>query len=377
MGLKNEANQAYESTKSLYREYTQGMTRETLGREFHADSGKLKQLYHEAIGASPDDPDASNIGAVEKIDRLTRALSLRMSPVRRLTFGLSLVGFIGHYILGFLGIMSSAVFPIAAFVAMVLILLVELLEKLDVKKEIDLARDIQLSLLPSANLKYKHLEIVSFANTASEVGGDYVDVISSEKGLYYIIADVSGKGLSAALYMVRMQALVHLLINKFEPSPKQLCLELNEYIKNDRHDKTFVTACVAYFPDDADHFIFVRAGHNSPILFKKEKDIVLDLKTTGFALGMTTTSRLEGFMKESRIAFAPGDALVLYTDGLNEARNEKNEEFGDTRIRSLVELYGALEAKTIVKKVQNSLEQFIGSTKPADDITFSCIKNNK
>jgi phosphoserine phosphatase RsbU/P len=377
MGLKNEANQAYESTKSLYREYTQGMTRETLGREFHADSGRLKELYHEAIGATHEDPEASNVGAFEKLERLTRALSMRMSPVRRLTFGLSFVGFLSHYVLGFLGVMNSVIIPIGAFTAMVLLLLVELLEKLDVKKEIDLARDIQLSLLPSSNLKYKHLEIVSFANTASEVGGDYVDVIRSEKGLYYIIADVSGKGLSAALYMVRMQALVHLLINKFEPSPKQLCLELNEYIKNDRHDKTFVTACIAYFPDDADHFMFVRAGHNSPILFKKENDIVLDLKTTGFALGMTNTARLESFMKESRIAFTSGDALVLYTDGLNEARNNNNEEFGDTKIRSLVELYGALEAKTIVKKVQSSLEQFIGTTKPADDITFSCIKNNK
>jgi serine phosphatase RsbU (regulator of sigma subunit) len=285
-----------------------------------------------------------------------------------------MIGFISHYALGFFGIQFSILIPFVAFSGMVMLLLVELLEKLDAKKEIDLARDIQLSLLPSAAIRHDSLEIVSFANTASEVGGDYVDVIKTDKGLYYIIADVSGKGLAAALYMVRMQALVHLLINKFEPSPKQLCLELNEYIKNNRRDKTFVTACVAFFPNGEDHFEMVRAGHNSPILYSISKDAVLDLKTTGFALGMTTTNRLEAFMKQTRVSFKAGDSLLMYTDGLNEARNMLGEEFGDTKIRSIVELYGSLEAKTMVKKLQHNLEQFIGSTKPGDDITFSCIK---
>lgn len=373
MSLKNEAQQAYKSTRSLYEEYTRGMTRETLGREFHADSTRLKEIYHEAVGATPDDPQAKHISFMDKFDRITRALAMRMSPVRRLIFGTSLFLFAAHYVLLFFGVTIGPVLPIA-FIGLVMILLTELLEKLDVKKEIDLAREIQLSLLPSASMKRDGIEIVSFANTASEVGGDYVDIIETEKGIYYIIADVSGKGLSAALYMVRMQALVHLIINKFNPTPKELCLELNEYIKNDRKDKTFVTACVAFFPKDENYFMMVRAGHNSPLLYRKEKDIVLDLKTTGFALGMTSTNRLDTFMKETRISFVPGDALMIYTDGLNEARNLFGEEFGDSRIRSLVELYGELEAKTILRKVQNSLEHFIGSTKPGDDITFSCIK---
>jgi serine phosphatase RsbU (regulator of sigma subunit) len=375
MSLKNEANQAFQSTRSLYKEYTSGMTREQLGREFHADSSRLKELYREAIGDDIDEITGEPVTYIEKMERLARALSLRMSPVRRLVFGGTLILFIAHYILPSSGFLAMLYLPVA-FSGLVMLLLIELLEKLDAKKEIDLARDIQLSLLPSANLIHKDLEIVSFANTASEVGGDYVDIIKTEKGLYYIIADVSGKGLSAALYMVRMQALVHLIINKFQPSPKQLCLELNDYIKNDRQDKTFVTACVAFFPNGENYFQYVRAGHNSPLLYKSDKDAILDLKTTGFALGMTSNSRLEMFMKETRISFNKGDSLLLYTDGLNEARNELNEEFGDSRIRTLMELYGALEPKTITRKIQSSLEQFVGATKPADDITFSCIRKN-
>jgi len=180
--------------------------------------------------------------------------------------------------------------------------------------------------------------------------------------------------LSAALYMLRMQAMVHLMIRKWEPTPKELLLEMNEFIKSGQLDKTFVTACVAFFPTNADHFLMVRAGHNAPLLYKADKDAVLDLKTTGFALGMTSTERLNLFMKESRIPMSKNDTLFFFTDGLNEARSEQGEEYGDTRLRDLIELYGSLEAKTIARKVQNSLEQFIGEEKPADDITFSVIK---
>jgi phosphoserine phosphatase RsbU/P len=373
MSLKNEANQAYRSSKSLYKEYTQGMTREQLGREFHADSNRLKELYQEAIGGDIDLSTGEQVTFLEKVERLISALTIRMSPVRRLVFAMTVVMFFAHYITPNIGLLSSLILP-TAFFGLIMLLLIELLEKLDVKKEIDLARDIQLSLLPSSNITHNGVEIVSFANTASEVGGDYVDIINTEKGTYYVIADVSGKGLSAALYMVRMQALVHLIIKKFHPTPKELCLELNDYIKSDRSDKTFVTACVAYFPKDENHFVFVRAGHNSPLLYKADKDVVLDLKTTGFALGMTSTARLKMFMKETRINFNKGDSVLMYTDGLNEARNEMNEEYGDARIRSLVEIYGALEPKTMLKKIQSSLEQFVGSAKPSDDITFSCIK---
>jgi serine phosphatase RsbU (regulator of sigma subunit) len=372
MSLKNEANTALQETRSIYKEYTSGMTRETLGREFHADSKRLKELYREAIGNEFDEKTGEPIPFMEKAQRLVAALSIRMNPVRRLIFGSSFVLFFLHYVTE-TGLIHNLAMP-TAFAGLVMILLIELLEKLDVKKEIDLARDIQLSLLPSPDTTEAGFQFVSFANTANEVGGDYVDVIPTEKGVYYLIADVSGKGLSAALYMLRMQAMVHLMIRKWEPTPKELLLEMNEFIKSGQLDKTFVTACVAFFPTNADHFLMVRAGHNAPLLYKADKDAVLDLKTTGFALGMTSTERLNLFMKESRIPMSKNDTLFFFTDGLNEARSEQGEEYGDTRLRDLIELYGSLEAKTIARKVQNSLEQFIGEEKPADDITFSVIK---
>lgn len=373
MSLKNESNDTLSQTKHFYREYTTGMSREQIGKDFQSDSRRLKALYKEAIGDERNE-DGSEIAGTTKLLRFASALTRRMNPTRRLVFGVSIVGFFSSFI--FTGLIFTLVKPLS-FIAITTILLLELLEKFDVKQEIDLAKDIQISLLPSPEITIDNMDIHSFANTANEVGGDYVDVIETEKGLYYVIADVSGKGLSAALYMVRMQALVHLLIRNFNPSPKQLFLELNDFIKSYRTDKTFITACAAFFPKDKDHFLFARAGHNPPILFKHGKDATSLLQTTGFALGMTRTERLKNFLKEVKVPFEAGDSILLYTDGLTEARNDSGEEFGTERTRSLIDIYGSLDAGVVIKKIQSSLENFIGDMPTTDDITYSCIRKTE
>ncbi|MGM0545707.1 MAG: PP2C family protein-serine/threonine phosphatase [Bacteroidota bacterium] len=377
MGLKNEAQSAFQNTKSFYREYVSGMTRERMGKEFYKDTDRLKQLYAEAVGDDIEKSGDKTIPGHLKIMKLFSALTQRLNPTRRLVFGLSIVSFVAHYLFGFLQFTGLVFFydfllPFA-FLSMAVLLLVELLEKSDVKREIDLAREIQLSLLPNTEHYRDRLEIASFANTAKEVGGDYVDVIETEGGTHIIIADVSGKGLSAALYMVRMQALVHLIIEKSNPSPKELFLELNNYVKSDIEDKTFVTACAAYFPKEEDQFLFARAGHNAPILFNKERDATFDLRSDGYALGMTTSNNLEQHLQEKTFQFKAGDSILFYTDGLTESRNDRGEEYGAERLDGILSIYGSLHAKSIISKVQSSLENFIGSEAPVDDITFTCV----
>lgn len=377
MSLKNEAQSALQNTKTAYKEYISGMTKDRLGKEFYKDTDRLKQLYYDAIGQGEDGADHRDLPAHTKFLRLFSSLTQRLNPTRRLIFGVSTLSFLGYYLFDFLGISQYIIFynlmiPFA-FGSMLMLLMVELLEKTDVKHEIDLAREIQLGLLPPTEYSSNDLEIYSFANTAKEVGGDYVDMIETKKGTYIVIADVSGKGLTAALYMVRMQALVHLIIEKSEPSPKELFLELNNYVKSDIKDKTFVTACAAYFPKGEDNFQFARAGHNAPIFFSKERDATFDLRSDGFALGMTSTFNLENHLQEKKFHFKSGDSVLFYTDGLTEARNEYGEEYGAGRLDAIMSVYGSLHAKTIVGKIQSSLENFIGNEKPADDITFTCV----
>lgn len=376
MSLKNEAQSALQNTKTAYKEYISGMTKDRLGKEFYKDTDRLKQLYYDAIDQGEEESHLE-LPAHTKFLRLFSSLTQRLNPTRRLIFGLSTLTFLGYYLFDFLGISQYIIFynlmlPFS-FGSMLMLLMVELLEKTDVKHEIDLAREIQLSLLPPTEYSSDDLEIYSFANTAKEVGGDYVDRIETENGTYIVIADVSGKGLSAALYMVRMQALVHLIIEKSEPSPKELFMELNNYVKSDIKDKTFVTACAAYFPKGEDNFLFARAGHNAPIFFSKERDATFDLRSDGFALGMTSTYNLGNHLQEKKFHFKSGDSVLFYTDGLTEARNKFGEEYDAGRLDAIMSVYGSLHAKTIVGKIQSSLENFIGSEKPSDDITFSCV----
>ena len=369
-GLRNETQTAVENTKNFYKAYVSGMTRERLGREFHADSDRLKQLYKEATGEEEEERTGKQIPAHIKVMRLVTSLGQRLNPTRRLIFGLSIVGFLVH---GLLTGLVADVLQLGSFLGLLMLLLVELLEKSDVKREIDLAREIQLGLLPASQYKTELLEYQSFASTAREVGGDYVDIIPTPQGTYLIIADVAGKGLTAALYMVRIQAMVHMLIEKHQPTPKELFVDLNNYIKSDNEDKIFVTACAAFFPKDGGYFDFTRAGHNPPFLYNRDEDHTFELRSNGFALGMTSTEQLESFLVEERYPFDKGDSLLFYTDGLTEARDETGMEFGEDRLISIMDIYGSLHAKTIITKVQSSLESFIGAEKPPDDITFTCV----
>jgi hypothetical protein len=371
MGLKNEATSQY-NTKTFYREYVSGMSSRQLGKEFQSDSERLKELYYDALKETNPTLPPEKIPVFQKFLSLLSALTKRLNPVRRLIFGVALLSFVVHFVFSIIGIYQPLLLPLS-FIAILVILLIELLEKSDVQKELDFAREIQLSLLPPSYIQTGQVEACSFAATAQEVGGDYVDIIKTENGIYVIIADVSGKGMSAALYMVRIQALVHLLINKLQPSPKELFLELNDYVKSDKMDKTFVTACVAFFPKGENHFLFSRAGHNIPIVFSKKHDATFKLKTEGFALGMTSTRMLRKTLEEKKFQFEPGDSLLLYTDGLIELRDEKGNEFGEDKLEGLLSIYGSLRAKSITQKIQSSIELFLGDEKPLDDVTFTTI----
>lgn len=371
MSLKNEAQSTFQSTKSFYREYVKGMNRERLSREFHADSERLKQLYEEAIGETDEQRDSDPLPFHIKVLRLFSSLGQRLTPTRRLIFGISLLSFIFYGISD--GILIPDLLLLISFGGILMLLLVELLEKSDVKREIDLAREIQLSLLPEAELRTNMLDLYSFANTAQEVGGDYVDTIETANGLYVVIADVSGKGLTAALYMVRMQALVNLIIEMSKPTPKELFLQLNNYVKSGIKDKTFVTASVAFFPNDEDYFTIARAGQNAPIYYNHEEENTRALRFDGFALGMTSTKKMAAFLTEKRIDFKPGDSVLFYTDGLIEARNPSGNEYGMQRLQSIMDVYGSLDAKSITRKIQQSVESFIGNRRPHDDVTFTCV----
>lgn len=368
--LDNEARTGSRTTGTFYRDYTRGMTPRQIGKEFQDDSRRLLALYRQAVGMEPH-KEAQNAFSPGNFLKLIGELLTRLTPMRRLALGVSFAGMAVHIL--WTGPLAALALPLSIII-LVLLLLLELLEKSDAKQEISLARDIQISLLPQSDIRHNQMEFASFASTASEVGGDYVDVIPARDGVYCVVADVSGKGLYAALYMVRLQALVHLVIEKFEPDPATLLTALNDYIKSGARDKTFVTACAAFFPDKSDKPVqLCRAGHNAPMLYLHGDKAIRELRSDGMALGMAPTPVFKNSLKQLAFHMKSGDNLLIYTDGLTEARNERGEQYEEFRLRSLFDLYGPLNASTIRHKIQVSLEDFIQSSPLTDDITFTCI----
>ena len=137
MSLKNEAQSAFEDTKNVYREYVSGMSRKRLGKEFYKDTDRLKQLYQEAISEEGQPRPNHELPAHQKFLRLFSALTNRLNPTRRLLFGVSLVAFLFHYVFSIVGIANYIIFyellfPFA-FASMLVLLLLELLEKIDVR----------------------------------------------------------------------------------------------------------------------------------------------------------------------------------------------------------------------------------------------------
>ena len=363
---------------SPYRGLFTGVSRERLSRDLVSDRQRLRELYEEALsegGASHT--DLRKLPLRTKIGRLLQALTKRLNPTRRVLFMFALGSAALHIALSVLSLTGAVIHTVSlpiATVILVVLLMLELLEKTDVLEELSLARKIQLSLFPAPTLKRGDLEIESFAMTAQEVGGDYLDVIDSPDGTYVVIADVAGKGLGAALYMVRLQALVRLLTSKACPSPKTLLTELNDFIKSDRQDRTFVTALVAFFPNGQNTVQMARAGHHPALIYRRESDAVEEAKMPGIALGMSSTRILSSSLQETELAFEPGDSLLLFTDGLVESRNPLGEEFGNERIEAILSVYGSLRASSIMHQITSSLDRHLQDEIPIDDVTVTCVR---
>ncbi len=236
--------------------------------------------------------------------------------------------------------------------------------------ELGLARQIQQSFLPDACPVLPGYETCSTWETAREVGGDFYDFISLRDGQWAIeIADVSDKGIAAALFMALSRTILRTMaIGK--PTPHEALDRANEVILADAHSEMFVTVFFSELDPATGRLTYVNAGHNPPLWYHGATREVTTLKGHGIALGVIPTIALQ----DHAIQLEPGDLLLLYTDGVTEAINASEEEFGAERLASIVAMCGHLPATDTVNEVTRSLAEFTGNVAPADDVTMVAIK---
>jgi sigma-B regulation protein RsbU (phosphoserine phosphatase) len=253
-------------------------------------------------------------------------------------------------------------------------------EKKRLEEELRIARQIQMSLLPRGPLEMPGLGVTALCVPAREVGGDYYDFFTlSHDKIGVLIADVSGKGTSAALYMAELKGLV-LSLSQIYQSPRQLLLEVNRIISENLDSRSFITMTYAVLDLGKGVMTYARAGH-TPLIYLagpgaagRDAQILIP---NGMVLGLRIEGAAEKFdelLEEDQIALTNGDVIVLYTDGITEAMNAANDLFGDHRLSRIIEEHGHLESGELRERILREIEAFVGGADQHDDMTMILMK---
>jgi phosphoserine phosphatase RsbU/P len=235
------------------------------------------------------------------------------------------------------------------------------------QEELKIAQRVQKSLLPTKLDHNDSFDICAYSNAADEVGGDYYDTYKLDDDRYVlIIGDVSGKGTSAAFNMSQMKGIFQSLI-QLNLSPAQFMIKANAALSRCLERNHFITASIFLINTAQKTVCHARAGH-VPTLMHQVLDKKSDyLGIDGLGLGILRNKQYENHVEEKTFSYSSGDVLVLFTDGIVEAKNEKSQQFGFERIRTLLEVYHELSPKEIQTKIIDSLHAYVGGDGLIDD----------
>lgn len=239
-------------------------------------------------------------------------------------------------------------------------------ERRKLEAELELAHKVQRSLLPQTLPEIPRLQVAAYTQPAEIVGGDYYDFFRFRNGNYgFAIADVMGKGMPASLLMASLQASLRILAPDHD-SPLAVMQRLNALFAHNTQLIKFITIFIGSFDAATGVLEYCNAGHNPPLLIKRPAQGPVWLKPTGAAIGL-----VENFtFSLAQTQLEPGDALLLYTDGLTEAMNAQDEEFGEQRLVNLLQSRRELPPQTLINDVRRSLHDFAGKMSLADDFTL-------
>lgn len=241
------------------------------------------------------------------------------------------------------------------------------------ERELQMARQVQASLLPTEVPEFEGWEFIATWQPASQVAGDYYDFIPLQDGnLGLVIGDVTDKGMPAALFMALTRTFIRAYLS-YANSPLQAILNANNQICMDSSDGMFVTLFYAQLDPKSGELIYVNAGHNPPILIRSGDDgsaQLTHLTRTGMALGV----ECETSYGQKQIFMKPGDSLLIYTDGLTDTINEEGEAFGLERIERVMISQREQSAGEIVSSILLNIQEFSVASDPFDDITLMMIK---
>ncbi len=308
---------------------------------------------------------------------------MRLSPARRILYALAVFFTIGGMIELFRGVAPQNVFlfpfeitlPLPrwapgtlklalGFIAMHLLMLMEIADRLSLKSDLEIARDIQLAMLPRGVSDVGGATACGLTRPANTVGGDFYDILPLPDGRVIVtVGDVAGKGSPAALLMALLLAMMRTLVDEGLQSARLLA-RLNVQICRHSPGSRFITLFYALYDPRTGDIEYVNAGHLPPLIHRKDGSF--DRLTSGnIALGMFEGSTYESHHAQLR----PGDAMILYSDGITEAENTAGREFDESGLSAAVTSAGTHEPEQLGRAIIAAVDQHAGDARLGDDLT--------
>jgi len=349
---------------ALWQSLTEGIALNQLWEDLKADAQAGYKFYSRDVDWASFEQQKKWKRRLYAARALSWAMLRKLSPARRM-FLLLIIGFVIFALIQSKGDPSIIVLA----VAFLLLLSLELADRVTMKRDLEIARDIQRWLVPASPPVVEGVDIAFATRPANTVSGDYYDAFRRDhpggnKRLLLIVADVAGKSIPAALLMATIQASLHSLAAS-TLSLGELLAGLNRYAcANSLAGARFTTAFVAEWDAALNTLTYINAGHNAPIV-KRSSGVIERLEAGGLPLGISTQRQYE----QGQVTLHSGDLLVVFTDGVVEAENETEAEYGEPRLLACVSAMRPATAQQALTAIISSVDTFVGHTRQHDDIT--------
>lgn len=245
-------------------------------------------------------------------------------------------------------------------------------EKARLESDLELSQKVQLALLPHSTPEIRGLTIAAFSQPAHIVGGDYFDFLRFRDGAHaLVIADVMGKGMAASMLMASLQASLRIIAPESN-APADVVARLNHIFCHNIRLTKFVTLFLARYEESTRTLTYCNAGHNPPLL-RRANGTINELLPTGAAIGLVE----QATFGESRTELFPDDMALLYTDGVVESRNQKDELFGQERLERFLHKAASLDPLHLIGTLREELRQFTAASSPGDDTTMLALRTTR
>jgi hypothetical protein len=363
---------ARDRIKAFYEEFTEGLTTEELRRLFGRDAAQVYRVLTREQDLSME-PAGRLKRFFFRVKVVFLGLSYKLTPARRVLFAVSIIAalvgllqFRARVAAQDISVSMSPFWFLVSVAGLTFLLALELVDRVLVRDELEVARQLQRDLLPSKAPEIPGYRIAHSYRTANEIGGDYYDFLPLPDGrLALVVGDASGHGMAAGLLMAIANAALKLAI-EVEPSPERVAALLNRVLCRTGDRRAFMSLFYGLLTPSSGHLEYVCAGHPFPLV-RRTTGEVEELGRGGLPLGIRDVVELT----RAEVTLGTGDLVLLYSDGLPESVNAAREAFGFERLRDLLRV--AAEPQAIHDRLLRALDTHLAGEPLTDDVSVVVV----